>query len=164
MLHHPNLRTSGEPTCGNTAGSTGGEACTYSAPESRILPFSNGSPALRRRRKWRGKRQRFSGWRSDTDSSTNRSSLLRKVSDRNNSTGRVVILVNEHTLSAGEMVAAFAQENGLATIIGAKTSGRLLSGVTFKVGFGYMVGLPVAAFLTREGRLIEGKGVARCQR
>ena len=73
--------------------------------------------------------------------------------------GRVVILVNEHTSSAGEMVAAFAGENGLATIVGTKTPGRLLSGSTFKAGFGYMVGLPVAAYLTWEGNLIEGNGV-----
>ena len=73
--------------------------------------------------------------------------------------GRVVVLVNEHTSSAGEMVAAFAQENGLATIIGTRTPGRLLSGGAFKAGFGYIVGLPVAAYLTWEGRLIEGKGV-----
>ena len=74
--------------------------------------------------------------------------------------GRVVILVNEHTSSAAEMVAAFAQENGLATIVGTKTAGRLLSGGAFKAGFGYMVGLPIAAYLTWEGRLIEGKGVS----
>jgi len=73
--------------------------------------------------------------------------------------GRVVILVNEHTASAGEMVAAFAEENKLATIIGVETPGRLLSGSAFKAGFGYIVGLPVAAYLTWEGRLIEGKGV-----
>src|SRR5262249_18006664 len=42
--------------------------------------------------------------------------------------GHVVILVNEHTASAGEMVAAFAQENGFAAIVGARTAGRLLSG------------------------------------
>jgi len=74
--------------------------------------------------------------------------------------GRVVILVNEHTASAGEMVAAFAQENGLATIVGTKTAGRLLSGSAFKAGFGYIVGVPVAAYLTWEGNLIEGKGVS----
>jgi C-terminal processing protease CtpA/Prc len=73
--------------------------------------------------------------------------------------GRVVILVNEHTASAGEMVAAFAQENGLATMVGTKTPGRLLSGSAFKAGFGYMVGVPVAAYLTWEGRLIEGAGI-----
>lgn len=73
---------------------------------------------------------------------------------------RVVILVNEHTSSAGEMVAGFAQENQLATIIGTKTAGRLLSGSAFKAGFGYLLGLPVAAYLTWEGKLIEGKGVS----
>jgi carboxyl-terminal processing protease len=72
---------------------------------------------------------------------------------------RVVILVNEHTSSAGEMVAAFAEENALATVVGAKTAGRLLSGSAFKAGFGYMVGLPVAAYLTWQGRMIEGRGV-----
>jgi carboxyl-terminal processing protease len=73
--------------------------------------------------------------------------------------GRVIILVNEHTASAGEMVAAFAEENNLATIVGAKTPGRLLSGSAFKAGFGYIVGLPVAAYLTWQGKLIEGRGV-----
>jgi C-terminal processing protease CtpA/Prc len=73
---------------------------------------------------------------------------------------RVVILVNEHTASAGEMVSAFAEENGLATIVGTKTAARLLSGSTFKAGSGYIVGLPVAAYLTWQGRLIEGKGVS----
>jgi carboxyl-terminal processing protease len=73
--------------------------------------------------------------------------------------GRVIILVNEHTSSAGEMVAAFAEENGLATLVGVKTPGRLLSGSAFKAGFGYIVGLPVAAYLTWQGKLIEGRGV-----
>lgn len=73
--------------------------------------------------------------------------------------GRVVILVNEHTASAGAMLAAFAEENGLATIVGTKTAARLLSGSTFKAGSGYIVGLPVAAYLTWQGRLIEGNGV-----
>jgi C-terminal processing protease CtpA/Prc len=73
--------------------------------------------------------------------------------------GRVVILANEHTASAGEMLAAFAQENGLATIVGTKTAARLLSGSTFKAGSGYILGLPVAAYLTWQGKLIEGKGV-----
>ncbi len=74
--------------------------------------------------------------------------------------GRIVILVNEHTASAGEMVAAFAEENRLATIVGTKTPGRLLSGTTFKVKPGYILGLPVAAYLTWQGRFIEGNGVS----
>ena len=73
--------------------------------------------------------------------------------------GHVVILVNQHTASAAEIVAAFAQENGLATIVGERTAGRLLSGTAFKVGHGYMLGLPVAAYSTWKGKTIEGTGV-----
>src|SRR5262249_17927468 len=39
--------------------------------------------------------------------------------------GRVAMLVNEHSASAAEMVAAFASEYGLATLVGTKTAGRL---------------------------------------
>jgi carboxyl-terminal processing protease len=73
--------------------------------------------------------------------------------------GRVVLLVNEHTASAGEMVSAFAEENSLATIVGTKTPGRLLSGSAYKVGHGYILGLPVAAYLTWQGRMLENNGV-----
>jgi C-terminal processing protease CtpA/Prc len=73
--------------------------------------------------------------------------------------GRVVLLVNEHTASAGEMVAAFAEENTLATIVGTKTPGRLLSGSAFKVGHGYILGLPVAGYLTWQGRMLENNGI-----
>jgi len=41
--------------------------------------------------------------------------------------GRVAILVNEWTNSAGEMLASFASENRLATIIGTKTAGNVLA-------------------------------------
>src|SRR5215469_6411840 len=73
--------------------------------------------------------------------------------------GRVVLLVNEHTASAGEMVAAFAEENNLALIVGSKTPGRLLSSRAFKVGRGYILGLPVAAYLTWHGRMLENNGI-----
>ena len=73
--------------------------------------------------------------------------------------GRVAILVNEHTASAGEMVAAFAQENNLATIVGTKTAGRLLSGDRFNLGHGYLLGLATAQYLTWNGQLIEGSGI-----
>jgi C-terminal processing protease CtpA/Prc len=73
--------------------------------------------------------------------------------------GRVVLLVNEHTASAGEMVTAFAEENNLATIVGTKTPGRLLSGSAFKVGHGYILGLPVAGYLTWQGRTLENNGI-----
>jgi carboxyl-terminal processing protease len=70
-----------------------------------------------------------------------------------------VLLVNEHTASAGEMVSAFAEEKNLATIVETKTPGRLLSGSAFKVGHGYILGLPVAAYLTWQGRILENNGI-----
>lgn len=73
--------------------------------------------------------------------------------------GRVAILVNQHSASAAEMLAAFAQENQLATIVGTKTPGRLLSGGAFKVGHGFILGLPTAGYFTWQGALLEGKGV-----
>jgi carboxyl-terminal processing protease len=73
--------------------------------------------------------------------------------------GRVVILVNQHSASAAEMLAGFAQENWLATIVGTKTPGRLLSGGAFKVGHGFVLGLPTAGYFTWQGTLLEGKGV-----
>ena len=57
------------------------------------------------------------------------------------------------------MVAAFAAENQLATIVGTKTAGRLMAASAFKVGFGYRVALPIAAYRTWQGKMLEGIGV-----
>ena len=73
--------------------------------------------------------------------------------------GRIVILTNEHTISAGEMVCAFARENNLAKIVGTETAGRLIPGSGFKVGQGYMVIMPKAAYITWGGQTFEGKGI-----
>ena len=74
--------------------------------------------------------------------------------------GRVVMLVNEHTLSAGEMVAAFAQENGLARIVGTRTGGQVLGGANFSVGHGFVLRFPAAGWYTWRGAIVEGQGVA----
>ena len=66
--------------------------------------------------------------------------------------GRTVLLVNEHSASSSEMVAAFAAEHKLATIVGTKTAGRLLAGHSVRVGHGYRVALPVAAYYTTHGK------------
>lgn len=57
------------------------------------------------------------------------------------------------------MVAAFAQENKLATIVGTKTASRLLSGDRFNLGNGYLLGIATAQYLTWSGKLIEGSGI-----
>jgi C-terminal processing protease CtpA/Prc len=70
--------------------------------------------------------------------------------------GRVVLLVDRHTASAAEMIVAFARENNLATIVGEKTAGRLLSGTSVKVGNGFRLALPTRAYYTWKGSVLEG--------
>ena len=73
--------------------------------------------------------------------------------------GRIVILVNEHSTGAAEMLAQFARENRLATIVGSKTAGRLVSRSGIKIGNGYTLVLPVAAYTSWNGSRIEGNGI-----
>jgi C-terminal processing protease CtpA/Prc len=70
--------------------------------------------------------------------------------------GRVVLLVNRHTASAAEMIVAFARENQLATIVGEKTAGRLLSATSVKVGNGFRLAMPTGAYYTWNGLVLEG--------
>jgi C-terminal processing protease CtpA/Prc len=73
---------------------------------------------------------------------------------------RVIIIINEHSHSAAEMVAAFACENQLGRTVGTRTAGEVLGGANFRVGSEYRVRIPVAAWYTWTGRTIEGIGVA----
>jgi carboxyl-terminal processing protease len=72
---------------------------------------------------------------------------------------RIVLLVNEWTNSAAEMLAAFAAENQLATLVGQKTRGNVLGAANFRVGGGYWLRLPVFGWFTSKGRSLEGNGV-----
>jgi C-terminal processing protease CtpA/Prc len=72
---------------------------------------------------------------------------------------RIVVLVNEWTNSAAEMVANFASENHLATVVGEKTRGNVLGAMNFNVGGGYWLRLPVSGWFTSKGRSLEGNGV-----
>jgi C-terminal processing protease CtpA/Prc len=74
--------------------------------------------------------------------------------------GRVAILVNEWTNSAAEMLASFASENRLATIIGTKTAGNVLGAVNQRVGAGYWLRVPVFGWYTSNGKCLEGHGVS----
>ncbi len=66
--------------------------------------------------------------------------------------GRIVLLVDRHTASAAEMITIFAKENKLATIVGERTAGRLLSATSVKVGHDYRLALPTGAYYTWQGR------------
>ena len=73
--------------------------------------------------------------------------------------GRIVLLINEHTHSAAEMVASFAKQNRLATLVGTRTAGEVLGGANFKLPGGYVLRMPVAGWYTWQGECIEGTGV-----
>jgi C-terminal processing protease CtpA/Prc len=73
--------------------------------------------------------------------------------------GRMVVLMNEFTHSAAEMVASFAAENRLATLVGTATAGEVLGGATFKLVNGYRLRIPVAGWYSWRGECIEGRGV-----
>jgi carboxyl-terminal processing protease len=65
--------------------------------------------------------------------------------------GRVLLLVNEHSASASEMVAAFAEESRSGILAGMKTPGRVVGANSFKVGHGYRVALPVTEIAAKGG-------------
>ena len=73
--------------------------------------------------------------------------------------GRVVVLCNEHSTGASEMLAQFAKENRVATIVGVRTPGRLISRSAFPIGHGYQLVVPVAAYKSWQGMQIEGNGI-----
>jgi carboxyl-terminal processing protease len=72
---------------------------------------------------------------------------------------RIVVLVNEWTNSAAEMVANFASENRLATLVGTKTHGQVLGARNFDVGSGYWLRLPIMGWFTSRGLSLDGNGV-----
>ncbi len=74
--------------------------------------------------------------------------------------GHIVMLINEHTHSAAEMVAAFAKEHRLATLIGTTTAGEVMGGANFKVGDSYRLRIPITTWQTWNGMQIEKVGVA----
>lgn len=73
--------------------------------------------------------------------------------------GRVVVLVNEWTNSAGEMTAQFAKDTKLATVVGEQTRGNVLGSTMFNVGNGYQLYLPIFGWYSPGGFYAEGSGV-----
>ncbi|MGH9438060.1 MAG: S41 family peptidase [Terriglobia bacterium] len=73
--------------------------------------------------------------------------------------GKTVLLVDEFTRSAAEMIAAFASRSKVAAVVGAPTPGQVLGAANFRVGGHYRLRIPVTAWYMPDGELIEGKGV-----
>lgn len=73
--------------------------------------------------------------------------------------GRIVLLVDEETTGAGERIAAFAAEEGLAPLVGTRTAGQVICSDSKAVGNDFFVRIPSRAWYTPRKRLIEGVGV-----
>jgi hypothetical protein len=73
--------------------------------------------------------------------------------------GEVYVLVNEKSASATEMAADALRASGLATLIGRRTAGEMLSQSMFDVADGFIVSLPVADYYSISHGRIEGEGV-----
>ena len=73
--------------------------------------------------------------------------------------GRVVVLVNEWTNSAGEMAAQFAKDTKRAIVVGTQTRGNVLGSTMFNVGHGYQLYLPIFGWYSPSGAYTEGSGV-----
>lgn len=73
--------------------------------------------------------------------------------------GRISILVNEFTASAGEMAAQFAKDNELAVLVGQRTMGHVLGSTMFDAGHGYKVSLPIFGWYRPDGFQTERSGV-----
>jgi C-terminal processing protease CtpA/Prc len=73
--------------------------------------------------------------------------------------GHIVLLVNEWTNSAGEIVAQFARDTKLAIVVGKQTRGNVLGSTTFDVGGGYRLYLPIFGWYGPSGNSSEGSGV-----
>lgn len=72
---------------------------------------------------------------------------------------RIVLLVNEHTVSGSEIVVGFAKDHKLAAIAGTRTAGRLYGWSTFPLLSGYRLTIPVSNYLTWEGKCFERIGI-----
>jgi C-terminal processing protease CtpA/Prc len=73
--------------------------------------------------------------------------------------GRIAVLVNEWTNSAGEMAAQFAKDTKLATVVGRKTMGNVLGSTLLDAGNSYRLYLPIFGWYSPDGTYLEGSGV-----
>lgn len=72
---------------------------------------------------------------------------------------RMVVLVNENTASASEILAAALQDYGKATIVGTKTYGKGVIQTFFTLSDGSGLKITTAEYYTPKGSVIHGVGV-----
>jgi carboxyl-terminal processing protease len=74
-------------------------------------------------------------------------------------TGQLVVLIDNETLSAGEMFASGLRETGRALLVGERSAGATLPSVAKELPTGAILQYAFADFRTPRGNLIEGRGV-----
>ena len=70
-----------------------------------------------------------------------------------------VVLVNEHTASASEILASAMQDSGAGVLVGTTTFGKAVIQNTFPLTNGSMFKLTVGQYITRNGNEINHKGI-----
>ena len=73
--------------------------------------------------------------------------------------GKIWVLTKKNTASACEPLVDFLKVNNLATIIGEKTAGKMLSAKSFSIDENYELYLPIANYYTAQNFWIEQNGV-----
>lgn len=81
------------------------------------------------------------------------------VSDENCVDLPMAVLVNQHSYSAAELLAAQLRESVDAPIVGERTSGKGYSQLTFPLANGGGAGLSTAAYCTGSGHSLIGEGI-----
>ena len=71
----------------------------------------------------------------------------------------MVILVNENTASASEILTAALQDNNAATVIGTKTYGKGVTQLMHRFGDGSAVKLTVTEYFRPSGKTVHGVGI-----
>ena len=71
----------------------------------------------------------------------------------------MVILVNENTASASEILTAALQDNGAGTVIGTKTYGKGVTQMMHKFSDGTAVKLTVTEYFRPSGETVNGVGI-----
>ena len=72
---------------------------------------------------------------------------------------KLVVLVNENTASASEILTAALKENNAATVIGSRTYGKGVTQISRMFSDGSAAKLTVSEYLTPKGNHVNDKGI-----
>ncbi len=80
-------------------------------------------------------------------------------SDLENPEFEIIVLVNENTASAAEILASAIQDSGAGKLLGKKTFGKAVIQRSFPIVNGTVLHFTIAQYLTRNGKKINGIGL-----